>query len=208
MASGPGRGSDVGVQDGLAGADVADDDVEDLVVLLDDDHRPVGTAPREGVHDTDTPLHLAFSCWLLDDDSRILVTRRALTKRSWPGVWTNSFCGHPRPGEEVADAVVRHARRELGAEVTDVRPLLPDFRYRAVDASGVVENEFCPVFVARVASDLQPAADEVAEHRWLEVEEYRAALRTAPWALSPWLVEQASRLDAADLWSRLAMNEG
>lgn len=188
-------------QDEAAGA------AEDLVVLLDAEHRPVGTAPREGVHGTDTPLHLAFSCWLLDDDGRILVTRRALGKRSWPGVWTNSFCGHPRPGEELRDAVVRHARRELGAEVRDVTELIPDFAYRAVDASGVVENEFCPVFVARVDSDLAPAADEVAEHRWLEVEEYRAALRAAPWALSPWLVEQAARLEADDRWSRLTAGE-
>lgn len=184
--------------------DVAPDAGEDLVVLLDAEHRPVGTAPREGVHGTDTPLHLAFSCWLLDDEGRILVTRRALGKRSWPGVWTNSFCGHPRPGEEIRDAVVRHARRELGAEVRDVAELIPDFAYRAVDASGVVENEFCPVFVARVASELEPAADEVAEHRWLDVADYRAALQAAPWALSPWLVEQAARLEADDLWSRLS----
>lgn len=187
---------------------VQDDVVEDLVVLLDAEHRPVGTAPREGVHGTDTPLHLAFSCWLLDDDGRVLVTRRALGKRSWPGVWTNSFCGHPRPGEELVDAVVRHAQRELGVAVRDVAPLIPDFVYRAVDASGVVEHEFCPVFVARAASPLAPSPDEVVEHRWLEVEDYRAALRTAPWALSPWLVEQASRLDADDLWARLGASEG
>lgn len=188
---------DQGVRDDVAG------DAEDRVVLLDADHRPMGTAPREAIHGTDTPLHLAFSCWLLDDDGRILVTRRALGKRSWPGVWTNSFCGHPRPGEDLTDAVVRHARRELGVDVSDVTPLIPDFTYRAVDASGVVEHEFCPVFTARAASPLEPSPDEVVEHRWLEVEDYRAALRTAPWALSPWLLEQAARLDADDLWSRV-----
>ncbi|MBE7325221.1 isopentenyl-diphosphate Delta-isomerase [Nocardioides sp. Y6] len=183
-------------------------DDEDLVVLLDEARRPVGTAPREGVHGTDTPLHLAFSCWLLDADGRILVTRRALGKRSWPGVWTNSFCGHPRPGEALEDAVVRHGRRELGVEVADVRPLLPDFTYRAVDASGVVEHEFCPVFVARAVSTVTPAPDEVAEHHWITLDDYRASLATAPWALSPWMVEQARQIDAADLWSRVAPGEG
>ena len=114
---------------------------QDLVVLLDDDGTPTGTAPRLDVHGADTPLHQAFSVHLFDDAGRVLLTRRALSKRTWPGVWTNSCCGHPRPGEAVEDAVRRRVREELGVEVRDLRLLLPDFRYRAVDASGVVENE-------------------------------------------------------------------
>ena len=77
---------------------------DDLVVLVDDDGHPRGTANRLTVHGTDTPLHFAFSCHLVDAAGRILVTRRALEKKTWPGVWTNSFCGHPRPGESRAIA--------------------------------------------------------------------------------------------------------
>ncbi len=170
---------------------------EDLVVLLDDDGTPVGTAPRATVHTTDTPLHLAFSCHLRDDAGRVLVTRRALTKRTWPGVWTNSFCGHPRPGESLEDAVRRHGRHELGLEpgdLHDVEPLLPDFRYRAVDAAGVVENEVCPVFSARTAAVPTPHPDEVAEHHWVEVADLLTSLERTPWAFSPWLVEQVPGL--------------
>lgn len=169
----------------------------DEVVLLDEDGSPTGTAPRESVHGEDTPLHLAFSCHLSDADGRVLLTRRALGKRSWPGVWTNAFCGHPRPGEEIVDAVHRHARHELGLEVTDVRPLLPDFRYRAVDASGVVEHEVCPVFTARTVDEPRPHPDEVVELRWVTPQELSAAAAAAPWALSPWLVEQLHQIDAA-----------
>ncbi|MFW6773612.1 isopentenyl-diphosphate Delta-isomerase [Nocardioides sp. CPCC 205120] len=169
---------------------------EDLVVLVDDDGTPRGTAPRVGVHSTTTPLHLAFSCHLLDRDGRLLMTRRALVKRTWPGVWTNSYCGHPRPGEDVADAVRRYGRRELGVDVHDVRPVLPQFRYRAVDASGVVENEICPVFVARTDDALRPDPDEVAEHAWARVEDVWATVERAPWALSPWFVEQVAALGA------------
>lgn len=178
-------------------------DVADLVVLLDDEEQPTGTAPRAEVHTADTPLHLAFSCYLRDGEGRVLVTRRALAKRTWPGVWTNSFCGHPRPGEDMVDTLHRYAAHELGTAVRDVECVLPRFRYRAVDASGVVENEVCPVFVATVAADLRPHPDEVAEHQWVDVDDLRTLATSTPWAVSPWCVEQVGELLEHGLWERL-----
>ncbi len=175
----------------------------DLVVLLDEEGHPVGTAPRAEVHTDRTPLHLAFSCYLRDDAGRVLLTRRALAKRTWPGVWTNSFCGHPRPGEEMTDAVHRYADRELGTTLRDLRCLLSAFRYRAVDAGGVVENELCPVFVATVDGDLRPDPDEVAEHHWVPVDDLRTMASLAPWSLSPWLVEQVGELVEQGHWGEL-----
>lgn len=162
----------------------------DDVTLLAEDGTAVGTLPKSEVHTSDTPLHLAFSCYVLDPHGRLLLTRRALTKRTWPGVWTNSFCGHPRPGEEMSDAVRRHGRNELGIHLTDLRLALPDYRYRAMDASGIVENEICPVHVAVL--DAQPHAnpDEVSEWTWVDVAGLVVAVTRAPFAFSPWLVEQ------------------
>ncbi|WP_439564565.1 isopentenyl-diphosphate Delta-isomerase [Microcella sp.] len=159
----------------------------ETVVLLADDGTVIGTAPKATVHTADTPLHLAFSCHVFDAAGRVLVTRRALGKKTWPGVWTNSFCGHPAPGEDVAEAIARRAERELGLGLTDVRVALPDFRYRAVDASGVVENEICPVYTARAEGEVSAAADEVAEWAWLDPAELRAAVTAAPFAFSPWI---------------------
>lgn len=163
---------------------------DELVVLLDDAGTPIGSAAKAIIHYGDTPLHLAFSCHVFRPDGRVLLTRRALDKRTFPGIWTNSFCGHPAPSEEIQDAVRRRGARELGLEIGALEPALPDFRYRAVDASGVVENEVCPVFWTLVDTDPQPAADEVAEWEWATPQRVRAAVEATPFAFSPWLVLQ------------------
>lgn len=169
---------------------------DEQVVLVDDDGEAIGTTAKATVHDEDTPLHLAFSCHLRDADGRLLVTRRSLAKRTWPGVWTNSFCGHPAPGEAMGEAIARRALDELGITVMDVEPLLPGFRYRAVDASGVVENEICPVFTARTFDELLPDPDEVAEYRWVDPADLGIAAAATPWAFSPWLVMQLEAIAA------------
>ncbi|MCW4385622.1 isopentenyl-diphosphate Delta-isomerase [Salinibacterium sp. SYSU T00001] len=169
----------------------------ELVVLLSEDGTPVGTADKATVHTSDTPLHLAFSCHLYNDAGEVLVTRRALGKATWPGVWTNSFCGHPAPGEHPEEALVRRARRELGATVADVEVVLPEFRYRAVDASGIVENEVCPVYRARVVGAFEPAPDEIAEYAWVSPDALADAVRATPFAFSPWLVLQLEQLARA-----------
>ncbi len=168
----------------------------ELVVLVDESGTPTGTADKSVIHDGDTPLHLAFSCHVFAPDGRVLVTRRALGKRTFPGIWTNSFCGHPAPGEALPDAVRRRAARELGLELGSLEPALPDFRYRAVDASGIVENEICPVFTAVVDVDPEPAPDEVAEWAWIRPVALRAAVDATPFAFSPWLVLQLEQWES------------
>jgi isopentenyl-diphosphate delta-isomerase len=168
--------------------------VTELVMLVSDDGQPVGTADKATVHTTDTALHLAFSCHVFNDEGSILVTRRALSKKTWPGVWTNSFCGHPGPDETLEAALHRRAHEELGFTVTHVREALPTFRYRAVDASGIVENEICPVFVARSTEAPHPVASEVCEFHWVSPGELLTAIAATPWAFSPWITLQLPAL--------------
>jgi isopentenyl-diphosphate delta-isomerase len=164
------------------------------VVLLDDNGNVVGSADKATVHTAETPLHLAFSCHVFNSDGHLLVTRRALSKATWAGVWTNSFCGHPAPGEATEHAIERRASVELGITVSDLTLVLPNFRYRAIDASGVVENEICPVYRAVSNDAVQANPAEVSEWEWVEPASLTAAAIAAPYAFSPWLVWQLEQL--------------
>jgi isopentenyl-diphosphate delta-isomerase len=163
------------------------------VVLLDEHGRAIGTADKADVHHDDTPLHLAFSIYLFDEDGQVLVSRRALAKRTFPGVWTNSCCGHPAPGEPLADGVRRRVRQELGVDVADLRLAVPTFRYRA-EQDGVVENEMCPVFVGRVVGQVAPDPTEVEEVHWESWAGFRAGVLDGTRTVSAWCREQVAHL--------------
>lgn len=166
------------------------------VVLLDEQRRPVGQLPKSQVHHADTPLHLAFSCYVFDAGGRVLMTRRAATKRTWPGVWTNSCCGHPLPQEDAGAAADRRLREELGMRLERAEVVLPDFAYRAVAPDGVVENEVCPVLVGSASGEPRPDPAEVLEYRWADWEAVVELVRAAPWAVSPWAARQVPQLAA------------
>lgn len=165
------------------------------VVLVDDAGRPVGVADKAGVHGLSTPRHLAFSCYGFDAAGRVLVTRRAAGKRAFPLVLTGTCCGHPAPGEDLADAVRRRLTTELGVRALDLRLVLPDFSYRAADANGIEEHELCPVFVATIDGDPSPDPAEVAEWEWWSWERFLDEAHRG--ALSPWATLQAPLLAAA-----------
>ncbi len=170
------------------------------VVLLDEAGHAVGVADKATVHHRETPLHLAFSCYVLSAAGEVLVTRRALHKPTWPGAWTNSVCGHPAPGESPVDAVRRRALSELGITLSDVRLVVPGFRYRAVMADGTVENEMCPVFVATTTAEVHADPDEVDDHVWVDWAEFRASVLDGTRDVSPWCVEQL-RAMPEDPWT-------
>lgn len=167
------------------------------VVLVDDENRELGVAPKGEVHHAATPLHRAFSLFLFDRAGRTLLQRRALAKRTWPGVWSNACCGHPGPGESTLEAATRRCREELGSLPDALWVALPDYRYRA-ELDGIVENEICPVVVGRIEPEaLRPDREEVDAVRWLDWRAFVDDVAQRPGAWSPWSVEEALHLDAS-----------
>ena len=166
------------------------------VVLLDEAGFASGTADKMAVHHDHTPLHLAFSCYLFNQAGQFLLTRRAESKLTFPGVWTNTCCGHPQPGEPMSDSVLRRLRDELGIGAATLTLVLPRFRYQARMDNGVLENELCPVYAAYADEPPAPDPEEVAEARWVDWDEFCAAVRADRQPVSPWCAMQLAELTA------------
>ena len=174
---------------------------EEQIVLVDEQNRQIGVAPKLASHHAATPLHRAFSCFVFNRHGEFLLTQRALSKRVFPGIWTNSCCGHPAPGEATDSAVRRRLSEELGITTERLELMLPDFRYRA-EMSGVVENELCPVYVAVTdqSPKLNPA--EVEACHWVPWAEFVKRVKERPESLSPWSVLETEQLLASEAFQR------
>lgn len=145
----------------------------EYVVFVNPDGTPTGEiGPKLESHTGDTRLHLAFSCYVFNDEGKLLVTRRADHKKVWPTVWTNSVCGHPAPGEEIEAAIVRRLDNELGMTAHDFKVILPTYTYKTTPYNGIVDHEFCPVYFAKSNDTPQPNPDEVAEYKWMEWDDF------------------------------------
>lgn len=139
-------------------------DEEILVETVDEQGRATGVGEKLSVHKDPGVLHRAFSLFAFDDAGRLLLQRRAAGKYHSPLLLTNSTCGHPFPGEPVADAVARRAQDELGAPATGLVEL-GTVQYHVHDkASGLFEREYNHVFAGRVdAAALVPEPSEIDE---------------------------------------------
>lgn len=179
------------------------------IVLLDEDLRQIGSAAKIASHHLHTPLHLAFSCYIFNDQNQLLVTQRAHSKHVWPSVWTNSVCGHPAPNESLTRAIERRAKYELGiSRLVQIECMLPDYRYTTPAMNGVIENEFCPVHVARLPdiSDTELNPEEVEEYRWVDWDEYILDIKHKPDKYSYWTKQQAPLLNDLPEFNRYLEN--
>ncbi|WP_028647018.1 isopentenyl-diphosphate Delta-isomerase [Nocardiopsis sp. CNT312] len=144
-----------------ASADRADAPI--MLELVDEDGATIGTAEKLSAHRAPGQLHRAFSVFLFDAEGRMLLQRRALGKYHSPGVWSNTCCGHPYPGEEPFAAAARRVAEELGT-APDLMRAAGTVRYHHRDPdSELVEQEYNHLFVGMGRGDLKPDPEEIAE---------------------------------------------
>jgi isopentenyl-diphosphate delta-isomerase len=157
---------------------------EEQLILVDEDNRAVGSAGKTTIHRRGL-LHRAFSVFVVDSCGRIVLQRRNPKKYHSGGLWANSCCGHPRPGERTISAARRRLDEELGLR----SPLSFGFfaRYRAELDNGMQENELVYVFFGPLLRETRPNPEEVVELAVLSCDDIRRRLLAHPVEFTFWL---------------------
>ncbi|MBI4546205.1 MAG: isopentenyl-diphosphate Delta-isomerase [Gemmatimonadetes bacterium] len=168
--------------------------MEERVVLVDENDLEVGTAGKLAAHREPPRLHRAFSVFVFNTAGELLLQRRAAAKYHSAGLWSNTCCGHPRPGEDTLAAAHRRLEQEMGFDC-ELRAAFR-FTYRAELGQGVAEHEFDHVFLGRF--DGKPAPDplEADGWRWAAPEVLRQDVARRPEAYTVWFRIALERLCA------------
>lgn len=157
---------------------------EEQVVLVDGHDTPLGKLGKTEAHRRGV-LHRAFSVFVFDAQGRLLLQQRAWTKYHSRGLWTNTCCSHPRPGEDVVPAAERRCQEEMG-----IRCMLEErftFIYKATLPEGLIEHEYDHVLFGHYDGRPVPDPREVADTAWMFPEELEQELRTSPDRFTAWL---------------------
>jgi isopentenyl-diphosphate Delta-isomerase len=159
------------------------DNNSDEVILVDPNDVPIGTAPKLEAHRNGL-RHRALSVVIGDQHGRVLLHRRAAEKYHSGGLWTNTCCSHPRPGERTIDAAVRRLTEEMGI----VCPLnfIFSMNYRAEVSNSLVEDEIVHVFGGQYNGTPTPNPLEVSDWCWKPFTEVARDIDTQPEIYTVW----------------------
>lgn len=159
----------------------------ELVILVDEDDSQTGTAEKLAAHEAPGLLHRAVSVFLFDSTGRLLLQRRSSQKHHFRGLWGNTACSHPRPGEGNVAAGERRLLEEMGiqAKLSDVG----SFIYRAGDSdSGLVEHELDHVLVGVNDDDPRMDLREADAFDRVDPAALRDRLHDNQGGFAPWLL--------------------
>lgn len=169
-------------------------DNQEFVILVDEHDRETGRMEKMEAHRQGV-LHRAFSVFIFNSAGEWLLQQRATGKYHSGGLWTNSCCSHPRPGETVADAALRRLGEEMGIAV----PLTYRFQfiYKAALDQNLTEHELDHVFTGQFDGTPVLSPDEAMAWKWMTTDDIRAAIAANPEAFTVWfreVFEQVSHL--------------
>lgn len=153
------------------------------VILVDENDRPLGISEKMSAH-RDGKLHRAFSIFVFNDEGELLLQRRALNKYHSSGLWTNTCCSHPRPGEPVLRAATRRLKEEMGIDVA-LSPLFV-MQYRARVSRRLIESEVVHAFSGCFEGTPEPESSEVSDWRWISLPDLCADIDRRPERYTIW----------------------
>lgn len=153
------------------------------VILVNEKDEPVGTMEKLEAHQKGL-LHRAFSVFVVNAKGDMLLQQRALNKYHSGGLWTNTCCSHPLPGENILAAAHRRLQEEMGFDC-DLKEVF-SFTYRAALDNGLTEHEFDHVFLGVYDGAITPDTEEVLAHRFLPVSAIRRLLTEEPDTFTHW----------------------
>ena len=157
---------------------------DEQLILVDERNRAVGTDGKDLIHRKGL-LHRAFSIFLADPKGQIVLQQRSQQKYHSGGLWANTCCGHPRPGERTVSAARRRLHEELGVSATLSFGFFS--RYRADLDHGMQENEYVYVFFGRLRDEPRPDPAEVAAVQALSLDEIKRRIDKSPRSFTYWL---------------------
>ncbi len=167
--------------------------ITEHVILVDEQDNMTGFMEKMEAH-TGAHLHRAFSVFIFNSSGKLLLQQRALSKYHSPGLWTNTCCSHPRPGEETADAAHRRMKEEMGFDCDFEEAF--SFIYEAELDNQLTEHEFDHVFIGTSDTIPQVNPDEVADYRYAAIGQVRAEMDQHPESFTIWFRIAFDRVEA------------
>lgn len=153
------------------------------VILVDENDVSVGTMEKMEAHKK-ALLHRAFSVFIFNAGGEMLLQQRSPSKYHSGGLWTNSCCSHPRPGEEISEAASRRLQEEMGFG-TPIKKVF-DFIYKTDFSNGLTEFEFDHVFVGTYNGIIAPDDKEVSNYTYRPMHEIEILLKNEPELFTVW----------------------
>ncbi len=163
------------------------------VILVDSLDTPLGTMEKMEAHRRGV-LHRAFSIFIMNSKGELLLQRRALTKYHSPGLWSNTCCSHPSPGEETQLAANRRLQEELGFQ-TVLQPIFT-FVYMASFDNGLTEHEYDHVFFGRYDGEIKIDPTEIDDIAFETPAIVRKQLVNTPERFTAWFAPAFAKFEA------------
>lgn len=157
---------------------------EEKVILVDEEDRAIGAAEKLLTH-REGKLHRAFSIFVFNSNGELLLQKRARTKYHSGGLWSNTCCSHPRPGESIHEAAHRRLQEEMGFDC-DLKGIL-SFTYKVQFDNGLFEHEYDHVFVGQYDGEPAPNPEEIDDWKWVNFEELQEDIQNNPDRYTYWL---------------------